>query len=89
MVKYELPGEPLIDMFPAHVEIIRFQGVDVYRIIGDEGQITDTTKIIDDLYSDDAKRTFGDAMHIGYGRARGGRKPIPMYELIVLRKVTE
>lgn len=83
---YELPGEPLQSVFPAHVEIIEFHGIEVLRIIGVEDQVWDTTKVLDELYPDDDKRTFGDAQHIGYCRGPDNARPIPMYELIVLRK---
>lgn len=89
MAKYELPGEPIDSLFPAHVETITFYGVEILRLIGTEDQVSDTTRILDDLYPDDDKCTFGDAQHVGYCRATPVGRPIPMYELIVLRKARE
>jgi hypothetical protein len=86
-MKYELPGEPLTDVFPAHVETVVFHGVEVTRIVGTEEQVTGTTNMLDELYGHDERRTFGDAQHIGYCRVGPGTAPIPMYALIVLRKV--
>ncbi len=88
MQKYELPGEQVADVFPAHVERMEFHGVEILRIIGVAEQITETTRMIDDLYPFEEKEPFGDAQHIGFARD-AGQKPIAMYELLVLRKVSD
>lgn len=87
MVEYELPGEPLVDVFPANVERRVFHGVDVLRIIGARSQVTATTAMLEELYPHDEKVTLGDAQLVGYARGAGGMKSVPMWELIVLRKV--
>ncbi len=90
MPKHHFPGEPLNSVFPAEVEVVEFHGVEVLRLYGTEAQVSETTKMLDELYPDDDKRTFCDAEVSGFVNldSDGKRSLMPMYELIVLRKVT-
>ncbi len=84
MPTYELLGEPLAETLPAHVESMKKFGVELLRIIGTEEQVTDTTKILDAVQPK-AWHNFGDAQPVGFCQG-ADKRPLAMYELIVLRK---
>ncbi len=92
MVTYDLSGEPLRQAFPAYVEITAFHGVQVFTIQGTKDEIEATTKTLDELYPDDDRRCLHDeARFAGYLpiEENGRKHAVPIYQLIVLRKVAQ
>lgn len=90
MTKKEFPGEPLESQLAAFVNVVVFEGVAVYRCLGTEGQVKETTDTLTLLYPLANMTTMGDAQWIGKARAGPERGDIvDVYELIVMRKVTD
>lgn len=81
-----ITGEPLEAIFPIAIEKVSVFGVTVYRLIGNEKEISDTTAIMDKAWADGDKVCFGDAIPIGVDYKPESRERIVVYELIVIRK---
>lgn len=76
------PGEPLEKIFPAFVEIRQFWGARIYRIIGSEEDVKETTDMIQELHPNTEKETMGDAQWL-----RNESPGIGVYQLLVVEKV--
>ncbi len=81
MTTKRLKAEPLADIFPAHVEIAVIFDVRIYRIIGTEEDVKETTDLLEMMNPRLERQTFSeDAKIIG----RNGKDLF--YELIVLER---
>lgn len=89
MKKQELKGEIVSGSFPAKVESTLFEGVEVLRIMGSEESIRNTTKILERMYPRAKMACFGEARFWDYQKVdkAGLVKLLPIYELIVMRRV--
>lgn len=89
MPKYEITGEPLEETLPADVHSVYFEGIKAYSLVGTEGQIKETTRILSGIYAGAEMTTIGDAQYMGKKLWDGGgmqRTVEDVYFLVVLVK---
>ena len=81
MIEKTLKAEPLADIFPCSVEIAVIFGIRIYRIIGTQADVKESTDLLEMIYPKLERMAFSDAKIIG----RHGDDLY--YELFVLERV--
>lgn len=88
MAEMRFKGESLSSALPAeYVMIKEIYGTEIFRLVGTEGQISESTKILEEIYPDSDKTVFCDAIWLGTSRLKEGGDYENMYELIVVRRI--